>query len=126
MPLKFKNDTNLMLWLTVAYWDPSCSGNKWRKEGWFRMPPGSTVTAWTGKTKDNDFFYFARDTNETIKWEENYYTDLPLGSMNFSNGLDYYFSRCWDEPVPETNRINRGMQLIRPTVEDATLELFLR
>lgn len=118
MPLKFKNDTNLTLWLAVAYPDQSCRDNKWRKEGWWRMNPGQTVTVWTGATKDRNFLYFARDTNENIKWEENYYTDLPLGPM----GLDYYFSQCWDQ----RGGINRGMKLITPTVEDATLELFLR
>lgn len=124
MPLHIKNDTNLLLKLAFARWDPNCRGTKWRKVGWFHLAPGQTVTPWDGESMNKDFLYFARDINETIKWDGNYYTHLPLGWEDFSNGLDSYFDQCWD--YSSGRGINRGMQLIRPTTEGSTLELFLR
>jgi hypothetical protein len=123
MPFKFKNQTNLTLWLTAAYYNPSCTV-KWKKEGWFRMTPGQTVTLWSGPATYSDVYFFARDINETRKWEGNqYYVVLPLGDMAFSNGLDYYFDRCWGDPISEANRIRRGLIGVRATTDDFTYSI---
>ncbi|MDA2464226.1 DUF1036 domain-containing protein [Bacillus cereus] len=120
MPFKFRNETNLTVWLAAAFYDPTCSG-KWRKQGWFRMAPGQIITLWPGPATYSDVYFFARDTNETRKWEGNEYNvDLPLGYMEFSNGLDYYFDRCWNDQVTESNKIRRGLIGIRATADDFT------
>lgn len=120
MPFKFRNQTNSTVWLAAAYYEPSCA-QKWVKEGWFQMAPGQTVTLWPGPATYSDVYFFARDLDETRKWEGNeYQVVLPLGQPEFSNGLDYYFKRCWGEPTTEANRIRRGLIGVRPTSDDYT------
>ncbi|MDP7981228.1 DUF1036 domain-containing protein [Bacillus sp. WLY-B-L8] len=113
MPLIFENDTGRDLWVAIAFEDQSCVGSKWRKEGWWKINPRSTVTVFTGPTKNRTFYYFAHDKGYQYVWEgDAYHTYLP----------DEAFSRCWDESGG-TNR--RAMKSFTATADTYTRTLYI-
>ncbi|WP_420792427.1 DUF1036 domain-containing protein [Bacillus cereus] len=110
MPLTFKNDTSLTLWVAFAHVDRSCAGSVWRKVGWYQVGPRGTRTVRTGSTKGN-FYFYAEDTNRNHIWSGDTYTTLP----------QHAFSRCWDEPGGR----NLGMKVFTSTTDDFTMSLYI-
>lgn len=111
MSLKFRNNTNLTLWLAIAHEEQECTGSKWRKEGWWKLTPGQQATVWTGLTNNRNFYFYAHDASYSYEWKGNYYTGLP----------DHIFSRCWDEPGGTIY----GMRVWTATADDYTINLVL-
>lgn len=112
MSLHFRNETGTKIWVAIAYYEGSCSGSKWRKEGWWEIGPRSSKTVYTGPTNNQKFYYFAYNEDNTWEWPniKTVHTDLP----------SYAFSRCWDEPGGE----RRGMGYFIAHADDYTMELY--
>ncbi|MHA4090880.1 DUF1036 domain-containing protein [Bacillus cereus] len=115
MSLSFRNETGTRIFLAIAYWNGQCSGNKWRKEGWWEIGPRSSRTVYTGPTNNQRFYYFAINEDRSWAWPDikTFYTDLP----------SFAFSRCLDEPGGE--RYGMGDFIAHADQYDnATMELY--
>ncbi|MEY8350126.1 DUF1036 domain-containing protein [Bacillus cereus] len=106
--VSFYNDTNLTLYIAIAYYDQGCSGNSaFRKEGWFKLLPRQKKTLWDGAS--DLFYYIAIDEKHEWTWGGNSDTELP----------SHPFSRCMNEP----GGTRYGMRVFEPK-DDHTINLF--
>jgi Protein of unknown function (DUF1036) len=112
MPLRFRNATGTSIWIAIAYRDGHCTGSKWRKEGWWEIRPRSTITAYTGPTKNQKFYYYAYHEGHTWTWPKIKTIDADLPS--------HVFDRCWDEPGGERRRMGDFIA----DADDYTMELY--
>lgn len=87
MSLHVKNDSGRAIWVAIAFEEPSCTGTRWRKEGWWKIEPRTTQTVFGGSTKNRGFRIFAIDERGEYFTQGTLYTDL----------TNEAFSRCWDE-----------------------------
>ena len=92
MALHFRNETGTKIWVAIAFWHDSCTGSKWRKEGWWEIGPRSSKIVYSdphNPTNNQRFYYFAFNEGRTWEWPDikTVHTYLPNEA----------FSRCWDE-----------------------------
>src|SRR6478609_467071 len=60
MWIAYQNNSGSGVWMVVGYYSPNCDGQDWAKKGWWRINPGSSITAiWT--TNSNSIFYAEAD-----------------------------------------------------------------
>lgn len=85
MGLLFRNSTGSTVYVSYAYYDPSCRPVTYAKVGWFRVFPGQQVQVWSGYAGGQTFYYYAESVSGR-RWGGPYFTQVP----------DFAYRWCWN------------------------------
>jgi uncharacterized membrane protein len=93
MGLTICNGYSSTIYVIIAYAnrDHCANAGGFIKEGWWTIHPGECKRVYGGSLKDLNryWFYYARNRDNTYKWEGNYCTNVP----------DHAFYQCWNNPA---------------------------
>ena len=93
---RYSNQTSKPIYVMHVRHDRSCAGIPWRKQGWWRLEPGQTVTA-DGSSITNRYSYFyAESSDGTLKWE----SDSPVACVT-----NRAFQACWNDCPSPTRKL---------------------
>ena len=81
MVLKFKNETNEEVWVSLSFFSPDClegdlpGENPWRTRGWYHLLPQQTKTVYGGDLDNRNryWYYFAESVGHLV-WRGPYRT----------------------------------------------------
>ena len=93
MPLNFHNATSGEVWLAAVYYDSNCGPtDKWRKEGWWGIQPGTTFTLFSGDNRSmNEYLaYHVDNGNESQSWTNDPNRWYYISEYNA-------FNQCYDD-----------------------------
>ena len=90
MSLNFVNAVpGTTIWIAYLYYDSGCSGTPFRKQAWYAVPYGGTVSVWNGDVAWlNRYYYFHAESSNGLSW------DGPINVEVTNNA----FNQCqWDD-----------------------------
>ena len=76
---KFRNKTDVTVWVTFQWYSPSCSdGSEWKTKGWWKLDPGQIKTVFGSDLQSaSKYYYWYAEASDASKWLGPFDTCVP-------------------------------------------------